>query len=244
MSFLTKLVDIILPPICLGCLAKEDKVEEFFVCAKCRESIYENKYFICPVCKRRDVYGRLDQNCRKETGLTRFFGTPLYYDDERVRKIIHAFKYQRVKALAKPLAEILIEFLNSNSACNIFRRVSNSAVIVPIPLNSFKERERGFNQAAEIGKLVATHFNLRFEERLLRKIKNTTNQADIKNKEARIKNIAHAFVCHLNDSTKKLASKKVILVDDVYTSGATMKDCARALRKAGAREVWGVTLAR
>ncbi len=242
-----KLLDIILPPLCIPC-----KKEGSFICANCRLGIFTNKYFICPICQRRDVYGRLDKKCRKETGLTRFLGAPLLYSDQRVRKIIHAFKYQRVKALAEPLAEILIEFLNvTNKGEDLFRstqgvdksRKRSSPLFVPIPMIGFKERERGFNQATEIAKPLAKYYGLELNTKLLKKIKNTSNQADIKDKEDRMKNIENAFR-YVDPDVASRRDKMIILVDDVYTTGATMRDCARALRAAGVREVWGMTVAR
>jgi len=265
------ILDLVLPPSCVAC-----RREGFLICVNCRKDIFANRYFICPLCRRRDVRGRLDKNCRKETGLTRFLGAPLSYEDERVRKIIHVFKYRRVKALADPLAEMLIEFLNGTSnGEDLFRstqgrkaprgprpfsggdlfnppikrtndsplksRKRSSPLLVPIPMNSFKERERGFNQATELAKVLTKYYDLELNTKLLKKIKNTGNQADIKNKEDRIKNIEGAFRC---ENPKLVENKIVILVDDVYTTGATMRDCARALRKDGAREVWGVTIAR
>lgn len=108
-------------------------------------------------------------------------------------------------------------------------------------MNSFRERERGFNQAAEIARILARRYNLKLNTALLKKIKNTTNQAGIKKKEDRIKNIEGAFRCK---NPKLVENKIVILVDDVYTTGATMRDCARALRASGAKEVWGITMSR
>lgn len=224
------LLDILLPPLCAAC-----KHEGFFICANCRNLLITQSYFVCPVCERRDPEGRLDQTCRKETGLTRFLGAPLSYKDERVRKIIHAFKYQHATALTEPLAKIMIEFLQPAP----WR--ARQVVLAPIPMANFKERERGFNQAAEIAKLVAAHYKLGFQERLLVKIKNTGNQAGIKNKEVRIKNVERAFTCAEPDIVR---GRIVILLDDVYTTGSTMRECARVLRKAGAREVWGMTVAR
>ena len=252
-------LDLVLPPCCVVC-----KLEGIFICANCAKDIAANRYFTCPVCQRRDIHGRLDKKCREVTGLTRFLGAPLLYEDERVRKVIHAFKYRRVMALAEPLAKILIEFLNmASNGRDLFRdfkressilkigrlkgsppcveRKRSLPLLAPIPMNSFKERERGFNQATEIAEILAEHYNMELNAKLLKKIKLTGNQADVKNKEDRIKNIENAFRC---ENPEFARSKIVILVDDVYTTGATMRDCARALRAAGAREVWGVTLAR
>lgn len=231
-------LNVLLPPLCAGC-RKESSLPTaggFFICDTCKDSIDIQNYFTCPACKRRDPQGRLDRKCRSEAGLTRFLGTPLSYENERVRKIIHAFKYQHARALAEPLAEIMVRFLMSSPDVHRGR-----TILTPIPMVNFKERERDFNQAAEIAKLVAAHYKLNLQERLLLKVKNTSNQADIKNKESRIRNLEGAFACVEPDAVR---GKIVVLVDDVYTTGSTMRECARVLRKAGAREVWGMAVAR
>lgn len=257
-NFITGTIDILLPPICLGC-----KAEGFFICDTCRSKIEQYKYFVCPICKRRDTEGRLDAQCRTESGLTRFLGSPLPYSSELTKKIIHAFKYQRAKEIANPLTQILIEFLDKNGFGGIAKKYGQKLYLVPVPLYDFRERERGFNQASEISKRLAEYYKIPHAKKILIKRKNTEPQADIKNKEERAKNIEGAFTISkrglpapyhpqqrigsgtpfLRLDPEKL-NKIAILVDDVYTSGATMRECAMVLRSAGAREVWGITVAR
>lgn len=230
------LLNILLPPLCVGC-----KKEGAFICGACRSKIQEYNYFICPICKKRTLDGRLDSSCRKESGLTRFFGAPLPYDNEVVKNLIHAFKYKRVKSLAEPLGKILIEFLDKNQISDYIKKYERTLVFVPVPLYPCRERDRGFNQSFEIAKRMSQHYQIPLLSSALRKQKNTHPQADIKDKEKRALNIAGAFSC----SNPELVQKKiVILIDDVYTSGSTMRECARVLRSAGVRQVWGITVAR
>ena len=108
-------------------------------------------------------------------------------------------------------------------------------VVVPVPLHWYRENWRGFNQAEEIAKEIK---GSKVRNILVRKRK-TEQQARIKSKEIRVKNIAGAF-----EVAEKVRGMKVLLVDDVFTSGASMRECAKVLKKAGAMEVWGFVLAR
>lgn len=235
-DLITKAADIFLPPLCLGC-----KAEGVFICDTCRHKIEEYKYFVCPICKRRDIEGRLDQRCRKESGLTRFLGSPLPYSNELVKKIVHALKYQHAKEIAAPLSRILIAFLDKNGFAECIERYKLKTLVIPVPLYDFRERERGFNQAAELAKIISANYGIPFSDKAIMRKKNTLPQADIKTREERAKNISGAFSCKNPEIIK---NKIAILVDDVYTSGNTMRECAFVLRKAGAEEVWGMTIAR
>jgi ComF family protein len=239
-NLITKAADIFLPPACLGC-----KTEGVFICDTCRAKIEEYKYFACPICKRRDIEGRLDKKCRKGSGLSRFLGSPLPYSNELVKKIIHALKYQHAKEIAAPLSRILIAFLDKNGFAECVERRKLKTLVIPVPLYDFRERERGFNQAAELAKMISVNYSIPFSDKAIVRDKNTLPQADIKTKEDRAKNISGAFLFNSSGSDPDELNKKiVILVDDVYTSGNTMRECALTLRKAGAEEVWGMTVAR
>lgn len=114
-------------------------------------------------------------------------------------------------------------------------------VIVPVPLHKARFNARGFNQSELLARDFSQRFNLQFLPDTLIRTKNTPSQLEVSNKTARGKNMKGAFKVLKNDVLK---GSRVILIDDVYTSGATMRECATALRQAGAREVWGVAFAR
>ena len=228
--------DVLLPQTCLGC-----KTEGFFLCTICREGINEYKYFACPVCKQRRVEGRLERECRRVCGLTRFVGAPLPYSHELVKKTIHAFKYQYAKEIAHLLSQILCRFLDKNNFPDQIASYKTRMLLAPVPLSDFRERERGFNQATEIARPLSAHFDIPLAEKLLRKDAYTRPQADIHDKETRAANIAGAFSVRHPEAVR---GKIILLLDDVYTTGATMRECALVLRESGATEVWGITIAR
>ena len=141
----------------------------------------------------------------------------------------------------KPLTSLIIpplwQTINNNIKWDI---QYTEAFLVPIPLSRKKLKERGFNQAQEIAKELSLSLKIPLLSDVLLKIKETSAQVELQGKD-RQENIKGVFVCQKPDLIK---SKKIILIDDVFTTGATMEECARVLKTAGAKEVWGVTVAR
>jgi len=152
-----------------------------------------------------------------------------FYEAE-LRQLIHLFKYGRVRTLSGPLGKLLALALPREQAFD---------VIVPMPLYWRKRWQRGFNQsellAREIGRRMHTPV-----ENALRRVRNTAAQAGLTSAKRRL-NVSGAF------QAKKRANidgRRVLLIDDVMTTGATAASCARALQRAGARQVTLLTLAR
>lgn len=112
--------------------------------------------------------------------------------------------------------------------------------IIPVPLHPNRLRERGFNQALLLGKILGRTINKKVFPRALRRIRNTIPQVQLDHGE-REKNVRGAFVVR---EPQKILDKRLLLVDDVFTTGATVNECARVLKKSGAKEVFVLTLAR
>jgi competence protein ComFC len=152
-----------------------------------------------------------------------------FYEDE-LRQLIHLFKYGRIRTLSAPLGRLLARALP---------REQTFDVIVPMPLHWRKRWQRGFNQAEllarEIGRRTQTPVR-----NALRRVRNTASQAGLTSAKRR-DNVSGAF------QVKKrmiLDGRRVLLIDDVMTTGATAASCARALKRAGAPQVTLLTLAR
>jgi competence protein ComFC len=152
-----------------------------------------------------------------------------FYEDE-LRELIHLFKYGRVQTLVKPLGRLLASALP---------RERSFDVVVPMPLYWRKRWQRGFNQAALLSREVSRRTHVPVAN-ALRRVKNTAAQAGLTNAKRRL-NVSGAF---LAKSRSALRGKRVLLIDDVLTTGATAASCARALKAAGAAEVTLLTLAR
>lgn len=155
--------------------------------------------------------------------------------DGVLRSAIHRFKFKKRKNLADPLGILLVKYLSSNPALE----VKEIDVIIPVPLHRKRLRERGFNQAELLARVVSKYYEKPVVSALER-TKNTKAQFDLPRAE-RFKNITGAFKVA---DPKGVYNKRILLLDDIYTTGATIAECSKALRTAGARRVEILTLSR
>jgi ComF family protein len=161
-----------------------------------------------------------------------------------VKTLIQQAKYppHYAKELLEDSADILIEFLRKNKFDDLVSslREHTKVVLVPVPLHHKKLRSRSFNQAEIIARAISLKFSIPMAADALIRNRETKSQTKMKPLE-RTLNMQAAFNV---PTPKAVRGKTIILVDDVYTSGSTMNECARVLLKAGARTIWGITLAR
>lgn len=207
-------------PVCKACLSKPEPLNAEYFCICCRTP-FLNQFPLdeqgrCALCK---------------LGLSGFdaaysFGS---YDAE-LRELIHLFKYGRVQTLAKPLGRLLALALP---------RGEKFDAIVPMPLHWWKRWQRGFNQSELLSKEISRRTNIPVRKSV-RRVKHTNAQAGLTSAKRRA-NVSGAFRPMTRHSLKGM---RVLLVDDVMTTGATASACARALKRAGARYVALLTVAR
>jgi ComF family protein len=163
------------------------------------------------------------------------------YEDE-LREMVHLLKYERMGGVANLLGGMLADAILTLRA-----QAARELVVVGVPLFPSKQRQRGYNQAdlladAAIAELrqVAPEWKLQRVTGLLARRRDTKSQFEL-NPRGRRRNLEGAFEA---DASKLVPGCEVLLIDDIYTTGATARECARVLRRAGARKVWVATLAR
>lgn len=165
------------------------------------------------------------------------------YDNKIIKQAIWLLKYSGEMVLAKDLAKSIYEHLVAELEDRIVFENFTDPILVPIPLSKKRFRERGYNQSGllikELLKLDQGR-NFKIYPRALKKIKHTPPQAKIINKEERLKNLEDCFAVTKPELIK---DRNIVLVDDVSTTGATLSEARRALRRAGARKVFAITLA-
>jgi ComF family protein len=148
-----------------------------------------------------------------------------------LREALHRFKYKRDLGLADAFAELLIE---------VFQRAGEETdLVVPVPLGRKRQRERGFNQAAMLAAAFSGKLGIVYRPGAAKRIRETRSQVGLSVPQRR-ENVAGAFQA----DPKTISGKRVLLIDDVLTTGATLNACARALKDAGAAAVVALTLAR
>lgn len=152
-----------------------------------------------------------------------------------LRTTIHAFKYQGERRLAEPLGLLLAQaFLHYNL---------HADALIPLPLHAQREQERGFNQATLLARVCATHLKVPYLEGVIVRQRSTRAQVGLTAQQRR-QNVSGAFVLTPDASSRLHVYQKVVIIDDVSTTGATLEACAAPLYQAGIAEVWGLVLAR
>ncbi len=222
----TLVLDLFFPPQCVGCGGGGS-----FLCSRCQSALPYLPPPLCAKCGKSLSVGTICHDC--ENRLTEIDGIrSIFPFNGVVRQAILQFKYQNVKALAAPLAQLMGKYLHTHPL--------PADTLVPVPLHPRRLRERGYNQssllARELGKLAS----LPIVEGSLIRLKNTPPQTRTNSAAERLANVVGAFTCR----DQRLEGRRILLIDDVCTSGATLDACATALKAAGATSVWGLTLAR
>lgn len=242
------LLNAVFPPRCLICglgdgrplgrfVAEERHRTAPFFCEPCRKSF---KRVVSPVCSQCGVpfvsrEGR-DHRCSTCLSEQRYFTRARAFGlyEGKLMEAVHRFKYGRRIALAGPLSALV------RGAFLGFWRRGGIDLVVPVPLHVKRLRERGFNQAYLLARTWAKEEGLELDGLFLRRHRYTEPQTTLR-RAARSRNIKGAFSLRHPGGAK---GRKILLVDDVYTTGATVNECARVLIKAGARSVDVLTLAR
>lgn len=208
-------------PVCRNCLRAPQPLEAEFFCVSCRTP-FVNSFPL-------DAEGRCAL-CR--AGLRGFDAAYCFGSYEgTLRELIHLYKYAGIETLARPLADLLV------SALPLEERFD---VVIPVPLHWRKKWQRGFNQAELLARAIGRRRGAPVL-RALARARFTQTQAGLSNTDRR-KNVAQAFRCRR--AVETLRGKRVLLIDDVMTTGATAAACARALKQAGADKVVLATVAR
>ncbi|MEA3452734.1 MAG: ComF family protein [Patescibacteria group bacterium] len=168
---------------------------------------------------------------------------PTTYDEKLVRAVISRYKYSYAKELSKTLANLIIShFKLMDKSPPFLSEDTDNFLICAVPLYKSKLKQRGFNQSEEIAKHLSNFLNIPFSPNLLIKTKKTLPQMSL-NKNQRLKNISNCF--EINPEKKsQIIDKKILLIDDVFTTGATIGECAKILKQNQTQFVWGIVVAR
>lgn len=162
------------------------------------------------------------------------------YKSAVIKKAVHLLKYGGAKILAEPLAELIFKRLKEPGDHIFNWKQGSRAVIIPIPLSGKRLKERGFNQAELIAKHLSNKMSVIILNNVLYKNRHTYSQVEIKDRGKRLVNLKGSFSVRNPEFIK---NKTVFLVDDVSTTGATINEAKKELKKAGAQKVIGLVLA-
>jgi competence protein ComFC len=209
------LLDLFFPRFCFGC-----QKEGNYLCRDCQSTL-----------------GILSSHQNYSTQNLKDLYFAVDYRNPLVKNLIQNFKYGPfIKELAKTLSSLILEHFQLLDNQPNF----SNFILIPVPLEKRRLRWRGFNQAEEIGKELSSFLKIPLFADYLAKIKQTLPKVELSD-QAREENIENAFEVK---NKNQIFAKKILLVDDVLTTGSTLEECARVLKKAGAKEIVGIVIAR
>ncbi len=208
------ILSLIYPPKCVFCGKVIDKSD---ICSECEKTL--------PYTKGDSVYQKFlfVDKCI----------SPLYYKDY-VRRAVLRFKFSGCSCYSRRLGAIMSECAENNLDCGSIDMISC------IPLSKKRLHDRGYNQAELLAREISKAVDVKFVP-TLKKIKNNNAQSTIKDAKLRAKNVVGVYTV---TDPETVNGKYILLVDDVVTTGSTVSECARMLKKAGAKAVYCITLAR
>ena len=216
-SLITKAINIIYPPICGIC----GRTANNGLCNKCEMMLSQKMMFGI------DDYS-LDCN--------KYFNKHIYIFSYKgiIRKLLLNYKFSE-----KPyLYEIFVKILKKNEKKCLF--LKNYDIIIPVPISKKRKKQRGYNQSSLFARKISNFLKIEYQENYLVKIKDNKVQSLLK-KEDRMNNVKNVYsIC----DSEKIINKKILLVDDIYTTGNTVNECSRMLIESGACEVGILTIAK
>ncbi len=222
-------LDLLFPQRCAICASYGHAL-----CPACQASIRLPAPPYCELCSRQLSTPGICQQCLswplKLSGL-RAVGT---YEGP-LRTCIHALKYNGQTRLAEPLGALLASKYSASGL--------RADIIIPVPLHGERQQQRGYNQSALLAQHCARQIDVPVRENILIRRRATSAQVGLAVQE-RQQNVAGAFACSPTFTGSALSQRRVLLIDDVCATGATLEACSGPLFAAGAREVWALVLAR
>ncbi len=225
-------LDILFPKFCVGC----NRMGEL-LCEKCWQRVdfvYEQG---CPVCYEGSIGGLTHAACRSAWGLDGLWCLTYYRGP--IRQLIRQLKYHQATVMKVVVGELVASYLERETV------YLPAAVMLPVPLHESSLRKRGFNQAMVVAEEMGQKLALPVVEGIVKRSRKTASQTTL-NKAERRSNVRGIFEIDLEkpERDEAIRGETFIVIDDVFTSGATMTEMAMMLKRAGAARVFGLALAR
>ena len=217
-------LDLVFPIHCCGC-GREGEI----LCGECSRTLERLRPPLCRVCAAPGVDGICRWCLEEPKGFD--FLRALYPFRGPIRDAIHSLKYRNVRAAAGSLGDLMAGYLQDNSI--------EADVLVPVPLHPKRLRSRGYNQSALLAARIGRGLVLPVREDLLSRVHNRSPQVESRSREERRANVIGSFA-----PQGDVQDLRILLIDDVATTGSTLSECASVLKESGASRVYALTLAR
>lgn len=218
MNIFSSFIDLIFPKTCIGCNSRL-KDNEHILCSECEQSL-DFLTGVCEICESNKFF--FDK------------ARSIFFFDNTIQNLIHNLKYNEMKGVSEYLGKYTKRYLSK------FEPFDEIDFVVPIPLHRVKKRSRGFNQSEFLTKEIAEQMNLTHIPNLILRKKFTETQTKL-SRTKRQENVSDAF--KLNPKFN-IENKDILIVDDVFTTGATINSACKLLRNHNANKIYVLTIAR
>ena len=208
-----------------------------YLCDICAKKLDLRDSQLCPECSRKHHFGLTHQLCKKKYSLDGHISLFLY--SRAMRKLIMTFKFRLA-------SEVILDTFSQIQKQNLdyitadYLELCKPDLIIPVPLHKNRQRERGFNQADLISQLFTKTFPTQICNDIVARIKDTPHQSKTRNKKERQEHISGAFAVR---KPEDIQNKTILIIDDVWTTGSTIKEITKVLKQAGSGSVYAWTLA-
>ncbi|MBN2395844.1 MAG: hypothetical protein JXC36_05190 [Candidatus Atribacteria bacterium] len=235
------ILNLLYPFSCENCGKEIKESKGYAICENCMKQIKIISYPYCYRCGKplSSMVSFEDKvicsECARKKSFFYFVRSVTYYQGV-MRKCIHLLKYKKQVKLIQPLGKIMVDYLNKNHDINI----QEIDLVIPVPLFKDDFAKRGFNQSSLLAGYIADYFSISFSEDLLIKNKENLSQVGL-SKSERKDNVKHIYSIN---SSRSIDHQSILLIDDIYTTGATVEACCKELIKTGVRNIFVLTLAR
>lgn len=224
------LKNIFFPKFCFGC-------NKFgtYLCKSCKKSLRFVNVEICVYCQKMCMNGLTHISCKQPFGLDGSLSLFRYagITQNIIKKIKYGLIYDAAEDIYNAIPNHLLQKIS------FIKSVSPHITIIPVPLHKKRKRDRGFNQAEKLFERIAYELQIPITANVVSRKKNTIPQVKMVSKTEREKNIIDAFSVNLD-----VCERDFIICDDVWTTGTTIKEVCRELKKRGARNIYALTIAR
>lgn len=238
-SYIESLLEIIYPEknICQVCGKYDKRIGENYICYDCFKKL---KKISPPHCIKCGIGIDLNSKynlCNDCIRISRYFEqikSPFYYDG-LIKELIHDYKYCNKPFYYKLFAKLLTDYMMQNGYINF-------DYIISVPLHKIKQRKRGFNQTELIAISISKNLSIPYLK-ALKRAKNTVKQSNLSaiQRKDNLKNVFDIYNKNINNI---INNKRILIIDDIFTTGATFNECSKVLLRSGAAAIYGLTIAR
>ncbi|QSX05059.1 ComF family protein [Sedimentibacter sp. zth1] len=238
-SFIESFLELIYPEknICQICNIYDESINDNYICKDCYAELQKILSPFCIKCNKGIDYNSEYGLCKECIRKSRYFDairSPYYYKGN-VKKLIHDYKYCNKPYYYKLFGKLLVDYM-------IDIDYTNFDFIISVPLHKIKQRKRGYNQSELIAKYISKKFSIPYLD-ILKRVNNTTKQSNLSASSRQI-NLKNAFAIKSNRFLNTIKGKKILIVDDIFTTGTTINECSKILLTNGTSNVFGLTISR